>query len=125
MLEAAEMDIAFDDGNFVVAGTDKLVNITDVAKLAYNPMALPHDIEPTLTAFAAFRPKAPTFPNGCHLCELEVDPETGKTEFTRYVVVDDVGTVINPLLLKGQIHGGISQGLGQAMCEDVAYDPDS
>jgi carbon-monoxide dehydrogenase large subunit len=125
MLEAAETDIAFDDGNFIVAGTDKSVNITDVAKLAYNPMALPHDIEPTLTAFAAFRPKAPTFPNGCHLCELEVDPETGKTEFTRYVVVDDVGTVINPLLLKGQIHGGISQGLGQAMCEDVAYDPES
>ena len=125
MLEAAETDIAFEDGNFVVAGTDKAVNISDVAKLAYNPMALPHEIEPTLTAFAAYRPKAPTFPNGCHLCELEIDPETGKTEFKSYVVVDDVGTVVNPMLLKGQIHGGISQGLGQAMCEDLAYDPES
>ncbi len=125
LLEAAEADIDFDDGDFVVTGTDRSVNIVEVAKLAYNPMALPFDIEPTLNAQAAFRPKAPTFPNGCHLCEVEVDPETGKTEFVRYVVVDDVGTVINPLLLKGQIHGGISQGLGQAMCEDMAYDRES
>jgi carbon-monoxide dehydrogenase large subunit len=125
LLEAAESDIEFDDGNFVVSGTDRSVNIVEAAKLAYNPLALPFDIEPTLTAQAAFRPKAPTFPNGCHLCEVEVDPETGKTEFVRYVVVDDVGTVINPMLLKGQIHGGISQGLGQAMCEDMAYDRES
>jgi carbon-monoxide dehydrogenase large subunit len=125
MLEAAEADIAFDDGAFSVAGTDKSVNILDVARTAYNPMALPADIEPTLTAYAAFKPKAPTFPNGTHVCEVEVDPETGKIEFQSYLVVDDVGTVINPLLLKGQIHGGISQGLGQAICEDVTYDHES
>ncbi len=125
ILEAAETDIAFEDGTFRVAGTDRGVNIIEVAKKAYGLMALPPGIEPTLTGYAAFKPKAPTFPNGCHLCEVEVDPETGTTEFKSYVVVDDVGTVINPLLLKGQIHGGISQGLGQAMCEDLAYDPES
>ena len=122
MLEAAETDIAFDDGKFAVAGTDRAVRIEEVAQTAYALMVLPPDIEPTLVAFAAFKPKAPTFPNGCHFCEVEVDPETGKTEFISYVVVDDVGTVINPLLLKGQIHGGISQGLGQAICEDLNYD---
>jgi carbon-monoxide dehydrogenase large subunit len=125
MLEAAEADIVFNDGMFSVTGTDRGVAIQDVAKTAYALMALPPGIEPTLTAQAAFKPGAPTFPNGCHLCELEIDPDTGTTEFINYVVVDDVGTVINPLLLKGQIHGGISQGLGQAMCEDMSYDPDS
>jgi carbon-monoxide dehydrogenase large subunit len=125
MLEAAEADIVFEDGRFSVAGTDRAVAIQDVAKTAYALMALPPGIEPTLTAFAAFKPHAPTFPNGCHLCEVEIDPETGTTEFINYVVVDDVGTVVNPLLLKGQIHGGISQGLGQAMCEDLAYDRES
>jgi carbon-monoxide dehydrogenase large subunit len=125
MLEAAEADIEFSDGEFCIKGTDRRVNISDVAALSYNPMALPPGIEPTLTAFAAFRPKAPTFPNGTHLCEVEIDPETGITTFISYIVVDDVGTVVNPLLLKGQIHGGISQGLGQAMCEDVTYDAES
>ena len=125
MLEAAEADIAFDDGLFCVAGTDKSVRIEEVAQTAYALMVLPPDIEPTLVAYAAFKPKAPTFPNGCHFCELEIDPETGKTDFISYVVVDDVGTVINPLLLKGQIHGGISQGLGQAICEDLNYDRES
>ena len=125
MLEAAEADIAFENGSFTVAGTDRAVNILDVARTAYNPMALPSEIEPTLAAYAAFKPKAPTFPNGTHICELEIDPETGRVEFQSYLVVDDVGTVINPMLLKGQIHGGVSQGLGQAICEDVTYDHES
>ena len=125
MLEAADTDISFDEGSFSIAGTDRSVRIEEVAQTAYALMVLPPDIEPTLVAFAAFKPKAPTFPNGCHFCELEIDPDTGTTEFISYVVVDDVGTVINPLLLKGQIHGGISQGLGQAMCEDLNYDPES
>jgi carbon-monoxide dehydrogenase large subunit len=124
MLEAAETDIEFTDGQFTVAGTDRRIDIASIARNAYS-LALPPGIEPTLTAFAAFKPKAPTFPNGCHVCELEIDPDTGKVEFVNYVVVDDVGTVVNPLLLKGQIHGGVSQGLGQAMCEDVTYDPES
>ncbi len=123
MLETAEADIAFEDGAFSVAGTDRGVSLAEVAHTAYAPMALPAEIEPTLAAYAAFKPKAPTFPNGSHVCEVEVDPDTGTVEFCNYVVVDDVGTVINPLLLEGQIHGGIGQGLGQAMCEDVTYDP--
>jgi len=125
MLEAADTDIIFKDGKFSVMGTDHSVRIEEVAQTAYALMVLPPDIEPTLVAFAAFKPKAPTFPNGCHFCELEIDPETGNTEVLSYVVVDDVGTVINPLLLKGQIHGGVSQGLGQALCEDLNYDPES
>jgi carbon-monoxide dehydrogenase large subunit len=125
MLEAADTDISFEDGRFSITGTDRFVRIEEVAQTAYALMVLPPDIEPTLVAFAAFKPKAPTFPNGCHFCEVEIDPDTGTTEFMSYVVVDDVGTVINPLLLKGQIHGGISQGLGQAMCEDLNYDPES
>ncbi len=125
MLETAEADIEFDDGKFTIAGTDRSVDLAAVARTAYNPMVLPPDIEPTLAAYAAFKPAAPTFPNGTHICEVEIDPDTGTVEFCNYVVVDDVGTVINPLLLKGQIHGGVSQGLGQAMCEDVTYDPES
>ena len=92
------------------------------AKTAYNFMRLPSEIEPTLIAFAPFQPKEPTFQNGCHLCELDIDPETGSTETVSYFVVDDVGTVINPLLLEGQIHGGVNQGLGQAICEDINCD---
>ena len=124
MLEAAQEDIIFENGNFKIGGTDRKVELADVAKQAYN-VNLPPSIEPTLQAQAAFKPNAPTFPNGCHACELEIDPSTGTTEFMKYIVVDDVGTVINPLLLKGQIIGGVSQGLGQAICEDVAYDRQS
>lgn len=122
LLEAAESDIEFDDGNFVVSGTDRSVNIVEAAKLAYNPLALPFDIEPTLTAQAAFRPKAPTFPNGCHLCEVEIDPETGAIDFKNYVIEDDIGRILNPLMLEGQILGGAGQGLGQALYEETVYD---
>ena len=125
MLETAQADIDFFNGNFIVKGTDRSIGIEEIAKTAYNFMLLPSEIEPTLIAFAAFKPKEPTFPNGCHLCELEIDPETGSTEIISYLVVDDVGTVINPLLLEGQIHGGVSQGLGQALCEDINYDQKS
>ena len=125
MLEAAETDIEFFNGNFNVKGTDRSIGIEEIAKTAYNFMRLPSEIKPSLIAFAAFKPKEPTFPNGCHLCELEIDPETGSTEIISYLVVDDVGTVINPLLLEGQIHGGVSQGLGQAICEDINYDQKS
>jgi len=125
LLEAAETDISFNSGRFFIDGTDRAVGIEDVAKTAYDFMALPPNIEPTLVASGAFKPQAPTFPNGCHFCEVEIDPETGSTEFISYLVVDDVGTIINPLLLEGQIHGGISQGLGQAICEDLNYDRES
>ena len=125
MMEAGLEDIAFDNGTFTVAGTDKSVSITDVAKLAFLPAKLPRDIEPGLYETGTYEPEVPNFPNGTHLCEVEIDPATGVTEIVRYSVVDDVGTVINPLLLKGQIHGGIVQGAGQALMEDAAYDPES
>jgi carbon-monoxide dehydrogenase large subunit len=125
MLEAAEDDIEFDKGDFRVRGTDRAVSIKQVARLAYQPMKLPKGIEAGLFGIDTFAPGVPTFPNGCHVCEVEIDPETGKTEILRYSVVDDVGTVINALTLEGQIHGGIGQGIGQALTEGVEYDPET
>jgi len=124
-LEAAEQDIRFEDGAFAIAGTDRAIDLTEVARTAFAPAQLPPGMEPGLRAYAGFVPPAPTFPNGCHICEIEIDPETGIAEIVRYTVVDDVGTVMNPLLLEGQIHGGIVQGLGQILFEDLVIDPDS
>jgi carbon-monoxide dehydrogenase large subunit len=125
LLEAAAEDVEFADGRFVVAGTDRAVAIKEVAKAAFLPAKLPHDLEGGLFETATFNPEQDTYPNGCHVCEIEVDPETGVVQVVDYAVVDDVGTVINPMGLKGQIHGGIAQGLGQALMEQVVYDPDS
>jgi carbon-monoxide dehydrogenase large subunit len=123
-IEAAEEDIEFADGIFRVAGTDRGLGIEEVARRSYVPGALPMGDELGLSALLITRPGDATFPNGCHICEVEVDPETGETALLSYVVVDDVGTVINPLLLKGQIHGGIAQGFGQVFGEWVQYDSD-
>jgi carbon-monoxide dehydrogenase large subunit len=125
LLEAAEADIAFDDGVFAIAGTDRSVSIEAVARAAFNPAQLPPGLEPGFAESGHFTPPAPTFPNGCHVCEVEIDPETGHIAILRYVVVDDFGTVINPLLLRGQVHGGIAQGIGQAMLERCVYDEES
>ena len=125
LLEAAEDDLAFDDGVFSVAGTDRAIDIVEVAKAAYQPARLADDIEPGLDELAMFRPKSLNFPNGCHIAEIEIDPGTGALEILNYVVVDDFGTILNPLLLEGQIHGGLAQGIGQALMEDVAFDPES
>jgi carbon-monoxide dehydrogenase large subunit len=125
MLEAAEADIAFDDGVFAIAGTDRNVAIDAVAKAAFNPAQLPPGLEPGFAESGHFTPSTPTFPNGCHVCEVEIDPDTGQITIERYLVVDDFGTVINPLLLAGQVHGGIAQGIGQAMLERCVYDPES
>ncbi len=124
LLETAVDDVVFEVGHFTVAGTDRSVGLGEVARAAHDPESLPPEIEAGLEAYAAFKPDAPTFPNGCHVCEVEVDPDTGAVTMERYTVVDDVGTVINPLLLKGQIHGGVAQGAGQILCEQVAYDND-
>ncbi len=124
-LEVAAEDIEFADGTFAVAGTDRAVSLEKVVQLAFSWRALPPDLEPGLAANGVFKPPAPTFPNGTHVCEVEIDPETGRTALIRYTVCDDVGTVLNPLLLKGQIHGGIGQGAGQILMEDVAWDADS
>ena len=122
LLEAAETDIEVADGSFAVAGTDRALSIVDIAKAAYQPARLPPDIEPGLYETATYRATVGNFPNGCHVCEVEIDPETGATEIVRYAIVDDVGTVLNPLLLKGQIVGGVAQGAGQALMEDIVYD---
>jgi carbon-monoxide dehydrogenase large subunit len=122
LLEAAEIDVEFQAGRFSVAGTDRGVGFDAVARAAFTPGALPRGMPMGLMAQAVTPPNAPTFPNGCHVCEVEVDPDTGVVDVVGYVVADDVGTVINPKLLKGQIHGGIAQGLGQALLEDMRFD---
>ncbi len=125
LLEAAEADIEFKDGNLTVAGTDRSLSLTEVARAAFRPGALPPGLEGGLYETGTFAPDDFTYPNGCHVCEVEIDPETGGLEIVRYVVVDDVGTVVNPIGLKGQIHGGVAQGLGQALIEQVLYDRES
>jgi carbon-monoxide dehydrogenase large subunit len=125
LLEAAEADILFGAGRFQVAGTDRGLTITDVACAAFQPARLPPGLEPGLYETGTFVPRQDTWPNGCHVCEVEIDPDTGAVEVVGYVVVDDVGTVVNPLTLAGQIHGGIAQGVGQALMEQVVYDPES
>ena len=112
-------DVKFDDGIFSAAGTNQTLTIKEVAKEAANPAKLPKGMEAGLTATAVYNAEVENFPNGCHVCELEIDEETGEVEIVRYSVVDDVGTVINPLLLHGQIIGGVAQGVGQMLMEDI------
>lgn len=125
LLEAAEADVQFEGGQFVIAGTDRSIGFKDVATAAFNPAKLPDGVEPGLYELATYNPKKANFPNGCHICELEITPDTGEVDIVRYTVVDDVGFEINPLLVKGQIHGGIAQGLGQALMETLMYDEES
>ena len=125
LMEAAEDDLKFADGKFTVAGTDRAVALKDVARAAFTPGQLPKGLEPGLYETGTFVPATDTWPNGCHVCEAEVDPDTGEVTLVSYAIVDDVGTVINPVTLKGQIHGGVAQGVGQALMEQVVYDPDS
>jgi len=125
ILEAGLSDIEFDDGRFVVAGTDKEVSIDEVIKVAFQPDQLPPDMEAGFAEEGVFTGKAPNYPNGCHVCEVEVDPDTGGVDLVRYVAVSDVGTIINRLTLDGQIHGGIGQGAGQVLMEGLQYDENS
>jgi carbon-monoxide dehydrogenase large subunit len=125
MLEASALDIEFSDGRFLVAGTDRAVDLVSVAKASFIQAKLPPGMEPGLSASAILAPPDANFPNGFHLCEIEIDPDSGVPRILRYSVVDDVGRIVNPLLLKGQIHGGVAQGVGQALFEAVVYDQDS
>ena len=125
LLEAAASDIAFVDGVFSVVGTDRRVGLSEVAAATFERGRFPPGFELGLSGSAIVTPPNATFPNGCHICEIEIDPETGATTLTRYAVVDDVGRVINPLLLDGQIHGGVVQGIGQALGERIVFDPQS
>ena len=125
LLEAAEGDIVFKDGKFTVAGTDKSAAWGDVSLNAY----IAHkfvgaELEPGLKEGAFYDPVNFTFPAGCHICEIEVDPETGESEIVAWTAVDDFGTVINPMIVEGQVHGGIAQGVGQALLEGAVYDKD-
>jgi aerobic carbon-monoxide dehydrogenase large subunit len=126
MLEAGAHDIVFENGKFAIAGTDRSVGIVEVAKQSFEAVHLPPDLETGFSERANFGPPGcATFPSGAHYCEVEIDEETGEVTLTRYVAVDDVGRVLNPLLCEGQIHGGIVQGVGQALMEDLVYDETS
>ena len=120
--EVSVDDVVFENGQFEVAGTDRRVSLPEVARLAYALRPAELDGELGLAAKMVVAPALPTFPNGCHVCEVEIDRETGCCEVVRYTVVDDVGRVVNPMLVDGQIHGGVVQGLGQALMENVVYD---
>ncbi|NMN56419.1 carbon-monoxide dehydrogenase large subunit [Xanthobacter sp. SG618] len=125
MLEASEGDIEFKDGKFTVAGTDRSLAFAEVALNAYVAHKFPtSEIEPGLKEGAFYDPTNFTFPAGCHICELEVDPETGVVEIKSFVAIDDFGEIINPMIVEGQVHGGIGQGIGQALMEGVTYDED-
>jgi carbon-monoxide dehydrogenase large subunit len=125
MLNAPVEDVKFDDGLFTAPRSNRALSIGDIAGEAWTPASLPPEIEPGLISQASYAAKEQNFPNGCHICELEIDPETGTVEMCRYSVVGDVGTVMNPLLLEGQIVGGIAQGLGQILLEDIRFDAES
>ena len=117
-------EISFTDGVFSSSKSNRTLTIKEVAKEAMEPANLPKGIDVGLIATATYFAPVQNFPNGCHICELEIDEETGEVEIVRYSVVDDVGTVINPLLLKGQIVGGVAQGVGQVLMEDIRFDED-
>ena len=122
LMEAAEADIQFKDGQFTVAGTDKSVGIGQVAFTAYVPHNYPQGVEPGLEESAFFDPPNFTYPAGTYVCELEVDPATGVVEILKFVAVDDFGNVVNPMIVEGQVHGGLVQGIGQALLESAIYD---
>jgi aerobic carbon-monoxide dehydrogenase large subunit len=125
VLEAAEGDIEFKDGKFTVAGTDKSAAWGDIALNAYIAHKFTgQQLEPGLKESAFYDPTNFTFPSGVHICEVEVDPETGNTDIVAWSAVDDFGVVINPMIVEGQVHGGIAQGVGQALCENAHYDKD-
>jgi aerobic carbon-monoxide dehydrogenase large subunit len=126
LMEAAETDIEYDKGVFKVAGTDKQKTIGEVAFAAYVPHNYPLDkLEPGLNENAFYDPTNFTFPAGSYVCEVEIDPDTGVTKVVNFTAVDDFGKIINPMIVEGQVHGGITQGIGQALTENCRYDPET
>jgi carbon-monoxide dehydrogenase large subunit len=123
LMEASDTDVTFANGKFTVAGTDKAVDWGTVALTAYVPHNFPHDkLEPGLEETSFYDPANFTYPAGAYICEVEVDPDTGKVDIQSFVAADDFGNVVNPMIVEGQVHGGIAQGLGQAMLENCVYD---
>jgi aerobic carbon-monoxide dehydrogenase large subunit len=123
LLEAAVVDVTFEAGRFSIAGTDRSVDLAAVARAAYDPAHIPPGEEGGLVESGEFTPTACTFPNGTHICEVEIDPETGVTEIVRYSAVEELGRVLNPMIVAGQTHGGVAQGVGQALGEQIVHDP--
>jgi carbon-monoxide dehydrogenase large subunit len=125
LMEADEGDIVIENGELKVAGTDKSVPWFQLALAAYTAHNLPGGMEPGLKEGAFYDPTNFTFPAGCYICEVEVDPDTGETDIVQFVAADDFGNIINPMIVEGQVHGGIAQGIGQALLEGAHYDPAS
>jgi carbon-monoxide dehydrogenase large subunit len=121
-LEAAEDDIVIEDGEVKVKGTDRKLGWHEVALAAYTAHNLPPEMEPGLKEGAFFDPVNFSFPSGALICEVEVDPETGVTEVVQFTAADDFGVIVNPMIVEGQVHGGVTQGIGQALLEGVVYD---
>jgi aerobic carbon-monoxide dehydrogenase large subunit len=121
LMEAAEGDIEFANGHFTIAGTDRSIDIMDLAKRVREG-EMPEGVPSSLDVDHTSEPVPSTFPNGCHVAEVEIDPETGIVQVVRYTGVNDFGTIVNPLLVAGQLHGGVAQGIGQAFMECVSYD---
>ncbi len=122
VLEASVADMEFDKGRFKIAGTDRSIGILELAQKLRDGLALPEDVPQTLDVAHVSDTPPSSFPNGCHVCEVEIDPDTGTIELVRYFMVNDFGTLINPMLVEGQAHGGVVQGLGQAIMERTVYD---
>jgi carbon-monoxide dehydrogenase large subunit len=125
LLETGEIDIEFERGRYRVAGTDREVGIFEVAEAAVRRKDLPESLQGQLVGISDETLPVASFPYGAQVCEVEVDPETGDIEIIRYTAVDDVGRAVNPLILHGQTHGGIAQGVGQALLENSYYEPQS
>ncbi|HTW72272.1 MAG TPA: xanthine dehydrogenase family protein molybdopterin-binding subunit [Acetobacteraceae bacterium] len=125
VLEADVADLSFADGRFVVTGTDRSIHLFEVARAALEHHDLPEDLRGPLGAISDQTVPEASFPYGCHVCEVEVDPDTGTVRIERHTAVDDVGRAVNPMIVHGQVHGGIAQGMGQALCEQCYYEPGS
>jgi len=126
LLQASTGQVVFADGRFAVRDApDRAIDLLTLARAARDPANLPDGLQPGLDTYVWNLLDLITFPNGCHIVEVEVDPETGDVALERYTAVDDFGALINPMLTVGQVHGGVAQGIGQAMLEHTVYDPDS
>ena len=125
LLEAAEADVEFADGKFSVAGTDRSKSFGEVALTAYVPHNYPEDLEPGLDETSFYDPKNFTFPSGAHIAEVEIDPETGQVAVINFTASDDFGRIVNPMIVAGQVHGGLAQGIGQALLEGCVYDKET
>ncbi len=125
LMEASAEDVAFDAGTFTIVGTDRNVSLREVVAASFKPEYFPGSNEIGLQATSHYRARHYNYPCGCHVCEVEIDPQTGALDLVRYTAVNDHGVVINPMLLEGQVHGGIAQGLGQALLEHTVYDADT